>query len=530
VSGLVRVGQDDFGAGMLRGVAPDVQPGVGLFNSENGLFNDDGDVYRRGGSTNFSSVVSAPLSFVWTGYLNQVAKILIGTPGQWYGVSGPVVASPVTPVALGGLGTTVPFLPAIINNTIYLPNGVKWTGGAATNNWVGPASLPAGQRYLCAAAGRLLVAAGNRVAFSVAGSPEVFVADDFHDLPGGVLVKGMTAIRDTAFVFTNYGLYTISNLAFDLTDAFGNPQQQLQLITPELSLWGETGLASWAGNIVAPCNDRVFLIDGLSAPTPLSDSISSVYMGYLAAGYYLGGAKVFRNHYFLPIIAPITRDVKAMLVCRLNRPVRGGSLYFPWTVITGHAAQIVMADFALVADRPRLIGAHRNGRLLDLSPFFSPSEAVTDADGSAYAFDVETRDFPTGSGQPNHVRAVRLRYTAKGSGSVLAGVAIGTQSQRYEDLLPRTYAQVKAEFVDYAEVFRGHVPASGLPVNPDDPDRYWYSLGQTLLPTPGVEPISWRLTSAKRARFARMRLRSTDAFQLVVHHVDLSIRRASHDR
>jgi hypothetical protein len=143
---------------------------------------------------------------------------------------------------------------------------------------VPPASLPAGQRYLCAAAGRLLVAAGNRVAFSVPGSPEVFVADDFHDLPGGVLIKGMTAIRDTAFVFTNYGLYTISNLAFDLTDAFGNPQQQLQLITPELSLWGETGLASWAGNIVAPCNDRVFLIDGLSAPTPLSDSIASVYM------------------------------------------------------------------------------------------------------------------------------------------------------------------------------------------------------------------------------------------------------------
>jgi hypothetical protein len=31
-------------------------------------------------------------------------------------------------------------------------------------------------------------------------------------------------------------------------------------------------------------------------------------------------------------------------------------------------------------------------------------------------------------------------------------------------------------------------------------------------------------------RFARMRLRTTDAFQLVVHHVDLSIRRASHDR
>jgi hypothetical protein len=528
MSGLVRIGQDDFGVGMLRGVAPDVEPGVGLFNSENGLYNDDGDVYRRGGGAYFSGVISAPLSFIWTGYLNLNAKVLIGSPAQWWGATGPI-APPLVPTAIGGIGTQIAILPAVVNNTVYLPNGNKWTGTGAMGNWVAPASLPAGQRYLCAAAGRLLVASGNRVAFSVPNQPENFVVDDFHDLPGGVLVKGMTAIRDTAFVFTNYGLYTISNLAFHLTDAQGNPQQQLQLITPELSLWGETGLAGWSGQIIAPCNDRVFLIDGLSAPVPLSDSIASLYLKYVQLGYYLGGAKVYRNHYFLPIINPADRAIKALLVCRLNRPVRSRNLYFPWTVITGHAAQTVMADFALVDNRPRLIGAHRDGHLVDLSALFEPKDRQVDADASIYAFDVETRDFQTGIGQPNHVRAVRMRYTAAGAGGVLAGVSIGTQSQRYEDLLPRTYAQVKAEFTDYGEVFRGHVPASGLPVNPDDPDRYWYSLGETELRTPGVEPVSWRL-NAKRARFVRMRLRSTDAFQLVVHHVDFSVRRASHDR
>jgi hypothetical protein len=374
------------------------------------------------------------------------------------------------------------------------------------------------------------VASGNRVAFSVPNEPENFVADDFHDLPGGVLVVGMTAIRDTAFVFTNYGLYTISNLAFDLTDALGNIQQQLQLITPELSLWGESGLSSWAGVVVAPCNDRIYLIDGLNPPTPLSDSISSLYMTYVRSALSPGGAKVYRNTYFLPVIDPVTRNVSALLTCRLNRPVRARQLYYPWSAFTGHGANFVMADFALVGGQPRMIGAHRDGKLADLSGFFAAEILPSDADGTTYPFDVETRDFPTGNGQPNHVRDVRLRYTGGGAGSVLAGISIGTQAQRYEDLLPRTYAQVNAEFADYSEVYRGHVPASGLPPSDGDPERYWYSLGSQDIDPPGVEPITWRLENAKRARFARMRFRTEDPMSLVIHHADMSVRRASHDR
>jgi hypothetical protein len=41
----------------------------------------------------------------------------------------------------------------------------------------------------------------------------------------------------------------------------------------------------------------------------------------------------------------------------------------------------------------------------------------------------------------------------------------------------------------------------------------------------------WRLFAARRARYARMRFRTTDTpFSLVFHHVDMGVRPASHQR
>jgi hypothetical protein len=254
-------------------------------------------------------------------------------------------------------------------------------------------------------------------------------------------------------------------------------------------------------------------------------------MSYIHAGFRPGGAKAYRNTYFLPILDPLETGpyVAAQLVCRLNRPVRGFQVYYPWSKIEGYAKDFVMADFAVVDLRPRMLGACLDGRVHDLSSFFDPKP--TDADGSSFVFDVETRDFPTGSGQPNHVRTVTLRYTAQGAASLLAGVAIGTQSQRYEDLVPFTYDDVNSSYADYDELFRGHVPASGLPPSEGDPDRYWYALGAQEINPPGTEPIRWPLNTAKRARFARMRFRTEDPVEkLIIHHADMSVRRASHDR
>jgi hypothetical protein len=515
MSGLTMIGQDDFSVGVLRGVAPDTQPGVGLYNAVNGLYNDDGDVYRRGGTSHQagSPFSPDPLTFIWSGFLaGQPSTLVASATTSFYGdtpIVGPGVAAPVNP--------------AVVRDILYLPNGQSWAG--PTHDlvaWTIPAGLPEPdgiirERHVCAAAGRLLVACGNRIAFSTA-PPDAFAfaALDFHELPGGVNVMGMMAQRDTVFVFTNYGLWTIANLAFDLTDAQGNVQQTLQLVTPELSLWHESGLCEWQGGIVAPCHDRVYLLDGVSAPRPISDSIAPLYQRYANDGSYRpGGAKVFRNHLFLPIIDRATNTPQTLLVCRLSRPARARYVYYPWSIFTGHAAGAVMFDVSLLVNEPDFQAAHADGGVVSVRDVLHESTVnPLDADFSAYPFDVETRDFPTGNGQPNHVRQIRLRYTVDhgdmGPVTVTAGFSDGPDGTGWDsDLLPE----------------------------PSDPVHNWLMLGDKLLPAlgTGLEPVLgvalWRLFAARRARYARMRFRTTDTpFSLVFHHVDMGVRPASHQR
>jgi hypothetical protein len=515
MSGLTQVGQDDFGVGVLRGVAPDTQPGVGLYNAVNGLYNDDGDVYRRGGDQYFGSPPPSddaePLTFIWTGFLEgQPIRLTATRLGCAY------LGTPIP-----GPGIAAPMNPAVVRNVLYLPNGQQLNSLGILSAWTIPASLPApdvmSERHVCAAAGRLLVACGNRIAFSTA-PPDAFAFNplDFHELPSGLIVMGMVAQRDTALVFTNYGLWTIANLAYDLTDAAGNPQQTLQLVTPEIGLWHETGLCDWQGGVVAPCRDRVYLIDGVSAPRPISDSIAPLYQRYVNDGDYRpGGAKVFGNHLFLPIIDRAANTPQTLLVCRLSRPARARYVYYPWSIFTGHPAGSVMFDVSLLVPRPDFLAAHSDGGLSSLQGVLSESTLnPLDADFSAYPFDVETRDFPTGNGQPNHVRQVRLRYTVD-----------------HGDMGPVT---VTAGFSDGPD---GTGWDSGLLPEPSDPVHNWLMLGDHELPAPGVgsEPVLgvalWRLFVARRARYARMRFRTENTpFSLVFHRVDMGVRPAAHNR
>jgi hypothetical protein len=452
MSGLTQVGQDDFGVGVLRGVAPDTQPGVGLYNAVNGLYNDDGDVYRRGGDQYFGSPPPSddaePLTFIWTGFLEgQPIRLTATRLGCAY------LGTPIP-----GPGIAAPMNPAVVRNVLYLPNGQQLNSLGILSAWTIPASL----------------------------------------------------------VFTNYGLWTIANLAYDLTDAAGNPQQTLQLVTPEIGLWHETGLCDWQGGVVAPCRDRVYLIDGVSAPRPISDSIAPLYQRYVNDGDYRpGGAKVFGNHLFLPIIDRAANTPQTLLVCRLSRPARARYVYYPWSIFTGHPAGSVMFDVSLLVPKPDFLAAHSDGGLSSLQGVLSESTLnPLDADFSAYPFDVETRDFPTGNGQPNPVRQVRLRYTVD-----------------HGDMGPVT---VTAGFSDGPD---GTGWDSGLLPEPSDPVHNWLMLGDHELPAPGVgsEPVLgvalWRLFVARRARYARMRFRTENTpFSLVFHRVDMGVRPAAHNR
>ncbi|HTE61711.1 MAG TPA: hypothetical protein VK631_15265 [Solirubrobacteraceae bacterium] len=603
MSPLQIIGQDDFAAGIIRGVAPDVQPGVGVANAINGLFNEDGDVYRRGGSTYFTPLAAdannRAFTFLWSGFLAGLPKTLVGDAVGMFAVDELKQWS-----GLGAPGLTEPCLPAVIRDLVYLPNGQLWggaqtlpnystgttalTAGSATatgtgtawvanaeagmiltiggvsyrvaavvtntsltldrvapatvattaytltrmSAWTRPAALKANAKLrLCTIANRLVVAANNRIAFSEINKPYSFIADDFHDLPGGVLVMGMAAIRDTLLVFTNFGLWTITNMAYNLTDAAGNVQQTLSLLTPEVSLWREAGLCEWAGRIIAPCIDRVFAVDAISPPQPISNSIAPYYSQLVASGNVPGAAKVYRNHLFLPILNGI--EPSAMLVCRLDRPVQGRQIYFPWSTFTGHAQKGGALDVSLVSATPDFVMAGRDRRLTSLRSVFEPAEAVAaDADGTAHEFDVESRDFPTGNGQPNHVRKLRLRYSLEGPAQILAAFSYGSVAQTYEALRLGSddYADVFASYASYAAVRSGG-PVSGLPASPDDPERFWYSLSDQTPPDPGVDPVTWDFPQAKRVRYIRFRFRTESAVaKLVLHHLDFHVRQATHDR
>jgi hypothetical protein len=490
MSALAQIAQDDFSVGTLRGTAPDVQPGVGVHRILNGFISDDGDVYLRGPSKYYSNAaVSEPLTWLWSGVLGSLSVVLFTTATKLYSLD--PAHAPV--LVQDGAGLPAPVLPAVVNDTLYLPNLRAYSSAGTVATWTPPAGLPAGPLHLAAIADRLVVAAGNRVAFSAAGTPTTFAATDYHELPGGTVITGLFAIEDTLLVFTVHGLWAITNMAYDLTDAAGNVQQTLSLRSPDLSLGYEAGLCGWQGRVVAPCTDRVCLVDTVNAPVTISNSIAPMYAEMMAANQRPGGAKVFRDTLFLPIIGATSET----LTCRLNRPVQGRQLYYPWTEMNGHAGLNAAYDFFIATTGPTLLGAGNDGRVNDIGGVIDITGAPIvglDADGVAAEFQIETRDLPTGRGQPNHLKRIRVHYTGKkASGSQFA-------------------------IMDYSvdplhETWRGDLPMQQMPM-------------------PGVDPIAWWLPAAVRARYARARLTVVGGHlsSLTVHRIELQARGATHAR
>jgi hypothetical protein len=201
---------------------------------------------------------------------------------------------------------------------------------------------------------------------------------------------------------------------------------------------------------------------------------------------------------------------------------------------------MVMGDMASVTNAPTLLAAHADGRIVDYQGVFDPdAQHPLDADGTTPEFDLETRDFPTGNGQPNHLRALRLSYTlqaiAGGTPSVDAAFSYGSLSQNYEQLrtVSADYAAVKSMYVTYGAVLRGSLDGTIWGTNPyaDDPSRYWVPLEGHALESDGVDPEQWTLAQPKRVRYARARFRCTDPVaKLVVHRVGLGVRPATHQR
>ncbi len=259
-------------------------------------------------------------------------------------------------------------------------------------------------------ANKILLSAPAQVAAEKV--PSVCGSANFHELPAGVTITGMQGLRTSCVVFTTEGIWVIGGLTKNLTDSEGNVQQTLDLYSADAVLWGNNGIAGWSGGLIVPCKDAVWLMElGVSSEKAapfvhISDAITNVYRGYVAAGYKPGVASVYRGHYFLPILSGST--VIDMLVCRLDAHSAKGRTY-PWSHLKGSGAALAVT--AVTDQEASFIGASAGvGRLLTLG-YFTPNAALAnDADGTAHPFSVTYRDIVTSNLVPNLVAKARLSY------------------------------------------------------------------------------------------------------------------------
>lgn len=386
---------------MFPALAPERIPSGGAFDITNGLLDEHDVVYRRGGTSYLDSAPRGAPRLLWSGFLRHggLQTLLATAEGVW---------SSGVPVVL-----TAPFAltrAVVFEGVLYLPGGVTYDGEKA-------GTITEKKAFYASAGGRLLAGEGSRISFSQVPAKEgdalTWAETDFHQLPEGVQITGMQGLRTSCVVFTTEGIWIIGGVEHELTDEEGNIQQTLDRYSSDAVLWGNNGVAGWSGGLVVPCKDNIWLMElGVSSEKAapfvhISDAITNIYRGYVAAGYKPGVAAVYRGHYFLPILNG--SSVVDMLVCRLDATNSRGQRTSPWTHLVGSGAAV--PALAVTDEESSFLGATAGlGRLLVLS-YFEPGSAVAnDADGVPHPFSVTYRDILTGSLIPNLVGKARLSY------------------------------------------------------------------------------------------------------------------------
>lgn len=422
-----RIMQEDFRAGIVRHVAPNLIPPHGAYDIDNALVGEDGSAHRRGGSSWHSGAAfGTRLTGIWDGHLNPGRRTLVANPTDF----GVLDANDSTVVNLGSDGLADPVAMALIEDMLFIGGGYIYGGSRKALSYsagtvsvtnaskvvtgtttaflanVDPGMLfqrgservyviasvdsdtqltlrdayegttAAGQAYtahniykmtaadpyketlsiLAVVANRLIGLKGTTVFVSDIGKPHKWT----HTIGGtevaaeveiaeGIRITGLGVIGQLLLVFTTGGVWVIDGLAFDITDDLGNANYREQVLSRDLVLFGQAGIAEWEQALVVPCINGVYLLDGVSRPVRLSRSIDPLYRGYTEGSYLPGGAATFQNHYLLPILRG-DGTVADCLVCRLNALTDDGqgNTIFPWVRLTNHGAQ--MTAFAVRAE------------------------------------------------------------------------------------------------------------------------------------------------------------------------------------
>lgn len=613
MSPLPEVGQNDFGAGSQLEVAPHLIDPRGFARCENGMLDDDGSIYKRGGSVKFGEAAFGTHGkFAWEGQMSIGRRTVIANNAD-FGVTATDVKGTAI-VNLGGAGFPVlPGSAVFFQHMLFIDGGTIYGGsrkaadystgtvtvtkGSATVVGAGTAwvanvdpgmlfKIGAGQRiyvvkevlgntelvlmeayegategghaytlrrleeagtpYLrreryAVAGERLICMEGRRLDFSEPNKPHLYkatifpqetVVENFHELQEGVrILAGRSIGVDKLLVFHTGGITSFSSMAKSIVDGNGNSQHRIDIYSRDVVLWGTgTGIASSRTTFIIPAIDNAYLIDGVSAPVPLADSIIPRYRDLLGQGCVPGGSWVTREHLFLPILSSTGVPVD-LLVCRLDKPFsyRNKRLY-PWSFLAGAGALIGGAAVRHPkegGELPRVLGMASDGQLVELLGYFNPEEANSaDHDATVPVFSLLTRDFGAGDGGIHRWRKLQLFYE-------LAPVAQVDEFLTFEELPfegeEDPEAGPKGEGPVFSTIFITAEIGTGI-LNPDEPlwdvakwDEFLWAdpdEGEFDLLEGGAPPNAGRAGqlaqneyvwfSRPRARYVRYRFTSTD--------------------
>lgn len=128
---LASLAQLDFAAGMFRSVARHLMPDNSAWKIENGLLDEDGSPYQRGGAEYLStSAFGSALTFLWDGWLVPGQRTVIANTDDFG-----VLDGSEGPVNLGGSGLSAPKRAVELNGILYFPGGTVYAGSRQTANY-----------------------------------------------------------------------------------------------------------------------------------------------------------------------------------------------------------------------------------------------------------------------------------------------------------------------------------------------------------------------------------------------------------
>jgi hypothetical protein len=417
--GLSQVGQADFSAGAVLSVARHLISEQGLYDVHDGLYDDDGSVYRRGGDQ-YKSNAAFGTSGRWCWDANFAAgQRTIFASSTTFGV---LDSDDATPLNLGGAGLLEPVPAALVGGILFIGGGVMYAGSRKTADYsTGTVTTTQGSKIVTGAGTTWLANVDPGMLFRTASNPYYVVASvDSNTQITLAEAYAPSGAAGLAYTLTRLGALA-SHISSASPTAVGTAPIFLSIAGRLIAIVGNTVYFSdtvtpWGAGAIVAATDGIYAVDGISQPQMLSRSITPRLVSYVRAGYKPGGIAVYKNHLLVPVL-DASNFVVDQMVCRLDRQVRTpqGDV-FPWSFFSGHGGNVACWAVRAAGGSqrlPDLLGVARgsDARVVKAGSFFEPSATVkNDADATTHNLDVVTRDFETGGGIFNLVRMLKLWY------------------------------------------------------------------------------------------------------------------------